>query len=501
MKQAFQKRWIYYAAIVPLLIFVASRIPLPNCDSIHQVVATGGFRAQLYYFFVCLLAILIFIPRTPLVFAGGIFFGAVQGTLYNAIASAFAGWIFFKAAKWIKHESFENWLKHQSWFIGIDKMASEQGFLFTLALRMSQFVHYSAGSLALGFSPIKTKDFIAGSLLGILPGTFALAYVGETIGCTALSGFNGLPSELQLKLGISLALITIVGILPLVFSIWIPKNILQPKKKLHVQAHRGVCIEVQENTLKAFERAIEVGADSIELDVHVTKDNKVVVYHDFVLEPEFCSLNGKKITKAIPIRELTYKEIKQYECEVSRRLRGPNTLSAEQRKIPLLADVFALFKSSTHEHAKHMWIDIEIKSDPRNQKLSPPPRAFCKLVVHEVRKGWDFSRTAIRSFDPRITLTLRRKYKHLRVIQLTNGGFVDYARVVKKIKPHVIAPSHKTIQRHHVDFIHNSGIEVMPWTANTEEDWQRLLEWGVDGITTDDPAKLIAYLKKTNPHL
>ncbi len=498
MKRAFQKKWISIAAVFLLTLVLASLIPLPDCNTIRQAVENNGIKSHFYYILFSTIAMSVFIPRTPMLFIGGIFFGTVWGTLLNLIASLITAFLFFKIGKSIKSESFENWIKNQKWFIGIDRLALNQGFFFTLALRMSHFIHFVASSLALGLSPVRSKDFIAGTLLGILPGTIAFTYAAESLGCTALNGFEHFPVDLQMKLGISLALLTFVGFLPLLFSYWAPKRTLKEKTKLHVQAHRGVCSEVQENTLAAFERAIEVGADSIELDIHVTRDNKIVVYHDFVLEPEFCTLKGKKIEKAVSIRTLTYDELLEYDCTVSRRLSGENTLSVEQRKIPLLKDVFALFHASPLPHAKHMWIDIEIKSDPRSPKLSPSPKVFCKLLVNEIKKEWDVTRTAVRSFDPRVTLTLRRKYKHLRVIQLTNGGYVDYAKVLRKIKPHVIAPSHKTINQEHIEFIHRAGVEVMPWTANTQEDWKRLIEWGVDGITTDNPRELLLYLSQSN---
>lgn len=501
MKRFFQRKWIFYLFLAVGLIYATTQVSFPPCLQLRTWEAQYGYFSNLIYFLVSFLSIIFLFPRTPFVLLAGVCFGTWMGAFLSISSSVLAGWVCFKIGKKKKSSKLQNWLLEQKWFQPIEHLAEEKGLLFVLALRLTHVIHFGLSSYALAITRIESWQVIWGSLLGILPGTLAFTYASDRVGCAILSGVKNMPDDLQTQISICFVVFAIIGCFPLLLKPFSKKRISpHQRQKIHVQAHRGVCIEFQENTLPAFARAIELGADSIELDIHATRDNQIVVYHDFLLMPEFCTLNGKQITSPIPIRDLNYAQLKEYDCRVDRRLTRENRLSPAERRIPLLREVFELLKNSPLPHAKEMLIDIEIKRDPSHPKWSPSPRKFVKLVLDVIRNDWFFSRTVIRSFDPRITLVTRRKAaKKLTVVQLTNGGFVDYGKVIRRLRPHIIAPNHQTIQKEHVKMIHQAHIEVMPWTANTESEWKHLLELGVDGITTDDPEKLIEFLKLNLP--
>ncbi len=496
MKRILRKKWLLYGGVAVLLLSLGTQISFPECSTLRSYVHHFGIWSPIVFFAFSIVAMVLLLPRTPLVLIAGVCFGGGWGGTLSLVSSVIAGWICFKLEE-RKGKSLEGWLSEQNWFKAVEHFAEDKQFFLVLSLRLMHVVHFSLSSYALALTKISTSNFIWGTVLGLAPGTFAVTYLADSLGCQALSGIENFPKDMQIKLAVSFGLLTIVSLLPLLLKTYFSKNKRWTSGRIHVQAHRGASQEFQENTLPAFARAIEVEADSIELDVHVTKDNQIVVYHDFVLEPAICERDGKPLTKAIAIRDINYSELIQYDCKPSRLLKQPNTLTVAERRIPLLSEVFQLFKNSPLPHAKKMLIDIELKSDPAHPEWTPKPRVFLKLVFNLLKSDWEFSRTVIRSFDPRLTLLARwrGRRKLFKVVQLTNGGFVDYDRVIRKIKPQVIAPNHATIQLEHIQKIHKAYIEVMPWTANTAAEWQRLVDLKVDGITTDNPKGLIEFLK------
>src|SRR4051794_28695822 len=101
------------------------------------------------------------------------------------------------------------------------------------------------------------------------------------------------------------------------------------KQHFHIQAHRGARAECPENTMAAFERALEIGADSVELDVHMTKDGQIAVFHDFYMN-------------AVAVHSMTLSELQK-----------------KDPRIPALKDVFERFRN------ENFIVDVEIKSDER----------------------------------------------------------------------------------------------------------------------------------------
>lgn len=209
-------------------------------------------------------------------------------------------------------------------------------------------------------------------------------------------------------------------------------------------AHRGVHNEYPENSMPAFEKAIELNL-CIELDIHLTKDSQLVVFHDD---------NLKRMTGANEfIKFLTYDQIKQYKLD--------NT----NHTIPLLKDVFDLVKGKVP-------ILIEIKTNNNMKKLVP----ILKEQIDNY-KGKVF----IQSFNP---FALRRCYKAMPNIlrgQLSSFFVRDHLKFYKKI------PIKKLFFKNfsHIDFVsynlenlpnkyvNKMDIPVLTWTIKTQEDYDK----------------------------
>ncbi|PKP79202.1 MAG: hypothetical protein CVT81_00525 [Alphaproteobacteria bacterium HGW-Alphaproteobacteria-3] len=145
---------------------------------------------------------------------------------------------------------------------------------------------------------------------------------------------------------------------------------------LHV-AHRGGAGLWPENTMAAFTRAIAAGADGIELDVHLSKDRKLVVHHDESLKPAIArGPDGAWLTRPTPLlKELTHDEMRAYDIGRLRPgarygARYPDQVAADGERIPLLAEVYALVKEKAkpgfrlYVELKTALLDLSQSADP-----------------------------------------------------------------------------------------------------------------------------------------
>lgn len=266
---------------------------------------------------------------------------------------------------------------------------------------------------------------------------------------------------------------------------------------LEVQGHRGARAMRPENTLPAFDYALEAGVDGLELDLSVSKDDELIVVHDQRLNPEIClGPNGAKFGGPGPaIRSLTLAELRTYDCGTLVHPRFPKQTPAPKARMPTLAEVFELVRGSKHPAATKVRFNIETKSVPAEPELSPSPERFAALVVRAIEKSGFLDRCNLQSFDHRTLVAARRLNPKLRLAALTSDNWVDYVAVAKSVGAEVLSPDKAWITKDAVLRLHTAGVRVIPWTANDEAEWKRLVDLGVDGIITDDPAGLIRYLR------
>jgi glycerophosphoryl diester phosphodiesterase len=253
-----------------------------------------------------------------------------------------------------------------------------------------------------------------------------------------------------------------------------------------VHGHRGARAMRPENTIAAFEYAIAAGVDVLELDLAVTRDHVVVVSHDPHLAPPVCT--GPRERAAI--RELTLAEVRQWDCGANR-----NPLFAKQTpvpgsRIPTLDEVLSLAPKGKFE------FNIETKIKPATPALAPPPEEFARLVLEVVRKHHLESRVILQSFDFRTLHAMKKLAPQLRLSALYEGPPKDFVEIAREAGADIVSPQFRLVTPEQVKAAHAAGLQVIPWTANTPADWDRLIAAGVDAIITDDPAALIAHLKR-----
>ena len=258
--------------------------------------------------------------------------------------------------------------------------------------------------------------------------------------------------------------------------------------RILVHGHRGARAMRPENTIPAFEYAVGIGADVLEMDVAVTKDNVLVISHDPHVNGEICT--GPH--PGVAIHELTLVELRKYDCGSLKNPHFPKQQPVPGTRIPTLDEVLNL---SRHGNIQ---FNIETKSFPDHPELTPPPEDFSRMMLEEIRKHKLESRVIVQSFDFRTLRAMKRMAPEIRLAALWEGAARPFVDIAREGEANIISPQFKLVTPEQVKASHMAKLEVVPWTANTPEDWQRLIDARVDAIISDDPAALIAYLKKKN---
>lgn len=279
----------------------------------------------------------------------------------------------------------------------------------------------------------------------------------------------------------------------LVFVMLLALPVAAQPKRILVEGHRGARWVLPENTLPGFRHAIEVGADYIELDVAVTKDDVLVISHDLELNPAICK--GPDGLSSV-VRQLTVAETKQFDCGWKANASFPSQRALPGTRMPTLAEALeTLAPLGTFK------FNIEIKSNPARPELTPPPTELARMVLTQIRKHKIEQRVIVQSFDFRTILALKDMAPEIPRAALwsTKGdSFLDVAKRAGDVE--VLSPNLSLVTPENVKAAHAAGFQVVPWTANQPDEWKLLIEADVDGIITDNPQELLRYLRERKLH-
>ena len=264
-------------------------------------------------------------------------------------------------------------------------------------------------------------------------------------------------------------------------------------QSIDIQRHRGCRGLMPENTLPAFKKAIALGVDTLELDVAVSKDKKVIVSHEPYMNAAIClDAYGKEIPKPDSekhnLYQLTYAEIKAFDCGTKFHKRFPKQEKIKTYK-PSLDEVF------TNSNALNNAIkyNIEIKAKPEYDTIfTPKPEEFVKLVLQTILEHQVFNRCNLQSFDLRILEEIKKQAPEMQVAILVDED-ENISEKLKQLsyKPEIISPYYKLLDKETISKFHKEGFKVIPWTVNTASEMQEMIRFNVDGIITDYPDVLL----------
>ena len=227
-------------------------------------------------------------------------------------------------------------------------------------------------------------------------------------------------------------------------------NIHNVLDKFFIVAHRGASGVFPENTMTAFRKAVEFGADVVELDVRVSRDNIPIVFHDESLN----RLTGKTGF----VREYTFDELRRFD------VRG--------ERIPKLSEALKYL-------VDHVCVFIEIKED------AALPHVLDIIVENDY-----FDKVAVTSFNKSHLEYIRRSVSSL-VTGLIYIKPTDGIVAAKKIGAKMVLPFYRLATEKSIAFAHRLGLKVVAWVINDFSTAIEYLERGVDGIATDYPEQIV----------
>jgi len=220
--------------------------------------------------------------------------------------------------------------------------------------------------------------------------------------------------------------------------------------------HRGAAGYEPENTLKSFQKALELNADGIELDVHLSADGHIVVIHDETIDR---TTNGKGFVNTLSLSELK------------------SFLIDGKLEIPTLIEVFDLID-------KKCLINIELKGANTSGKVV----ALIEEYISD--KNWNYEHFIVSSFDWNYLEEVHHLNSNIAIGVLTEEDLDKAMAFAESIKAHAINPDFQLLTLKNTKKIQEQGFQVLPWTVNTKEDIQKIKSFNVDGIISDFPDKL-----------
>lgn len=233
-----------------------------------------------------------------------------------------------------------------------------------------------------------------------------------------------------------------------------------------VIAHRGASRDAPENTISAFELALDQGADAIELDVHLSRDEQPVVIHDFSLE--------RTTDGSGPVGARTVRELKRLDAG------GWHAPGFRGQRIQTLQEVLERFRDRAR-----FWIELKGGS-----KVYPTieERVVSVLEIYDV-----VERVVVQSFDHSALVNVHGMNQAVALGALVAHPPLDPAAVAA-LPARAICPGAHLLTEDALAGIRRAGLECYVWTVNEPVDMDRLAGWGVSGIITDRPGALRARL-------
>jgi glycerophosphoryl diester phosphodiesterase len=256
-------------------------------------------------------------------------------------------------------------------------------------------------------------------------------------------------------------------------------NILSREKRFKtpwIIAHRGYRTKYPENTLSAFQAALDAGASMIELDVTLSRDRKLVVIHDSTLER---TTSGRG-----PVNGLTLEELKKLDAGAW------FDAGFAGERIPELFEVLELVNGRA-------LIDIEIKS--YNYEPGHPLDAIEHQVVELVRRKKAQNYVLISSFNIHILEQLAAIEDAPALAWISKHPANRHTvKTCSRIKAFSWHPEHRVLTPPQVKMMHAAGIKVFPYNMETSEEIERMLVMNVDGVIINDPFEALKWLKFEN---
>jgi glycerophosphoryl diester phosphodiesterase len=259
---------------------------------------------------------------------------------------------------------------------------------------------------------------------------------------------------------------------------------------LDVQGHRGWRGHYPENTMAAFRAALELRVTTLEFDIQVTRDGVPVVHHDPRLENSRCVRDDGSRVEQLRLSQLEFTELADIDCGSRVNGKFPEQRAVPGERIPRLDQVLDLVRQADYP----VGVSIEIKM--QDTKSDRSAEELAGIVIEAVRAHGLEERTIIQSFQPEALAAVAALAPELgRAILVRSPGAYD--RAVERSQATILSPRHDGLTQAAVERFQQRDIAVVPWTVNKPNVIERMISWGVDGIISDYPDRVLQILDRS----
>lgn len=278
------------------------------------------------------------------------------------------------------------------------------------------------------------------------------------------------------------------------FLLLLLSGLVKAQKTFDIEGHRGCRGLMPENTIPAMIKALDLGVNTLELDVVISRDKQVVVSHDPFMNIAFsASPDGRQLTKedeeSFILYKMDYMEIKKWDVGSMGNPKFPRQQKIAAYKPLLSALIDSVEKYVQQNNMPLPKYNIEIKSTVKGDGIyTPEPEEFVRLVMDVVKNKGIEQRLVLQSFDLRPLVILHNSYPEICLSYLIE----NVNSIGKNIRnlgfvPDIYSPYYKLIRQSTIKKAHGKGIKIVPWTVNDTETMIKLINLGVDGIISDYP--------------
>lgn len=247
-------------------------------------------------------------------------------------------------------------------------------------------------------------------------------------------------------------------------------NVYNPQSIIKV-AHRGVPSLVPENTITSYKYAVTLNIDMLEIDVHRTRDNKLVIIHDPTTE--------RTSLEKGEIKNLTYKEVQKYDIG---KWKGEEFIG---ERIPLFDDVLQLIRDTDIK------LLIEVKQPEKYPGIEE--QILESIITNDINE----QQIIIQSFDKKSIQKFKRLNSRIElgVLIKKKDRFISRGSI-RRIGEYAsfINPNYKIVTKKFVDEAHKLNMKVLPYTINDGKTAQKMIDLNVDGLITDYPQNIEEWL-------
>lgn len=242
-----------------------------------------------------------------------------------------------------------------------------------------------------------------------------------------------------------------------------------------VIGHRGAMGHAPENTMTSFDQALKLGADMLEFDVRLSKDGIPVIVHDSNLD--------RTANRSLEVGDLNAEDLIQLDAGSWFDMR----FAGEQ--IPRLSTLlkWAQAKKTKAKDKFAYFVELKVDGDENRREQ------LIRSVVKDLKDAGALNRSVLISFDEPSLVITRKLFPDVSTGFLYSELLHDALERAKKLKTNHLLPRKDRVTGDLVTEAHSAGLAVVAWTADRLDEFRKLVIWGVDGIATNYPDRLIEF--------